>query len=96
MMIQKHIGLLGLRMRDKVSGMEGFVTSISFDLYGCVQAVLTPPGVDKDGNVNRGSWFDISRLSLLSDPRVMPVPAFDGASETVAAGAKGPAEKPLP
>lgn len=58
-----HINLLGLKAKDAVTGFSGVVTSISFDLYGCVQAIVTPP-VDKDGNAKDGRWFDIIRLHV--------------------------------
>ena len=35
--VQSHLSLLGFRALDIVSGFEGTVTSVSFELYGCVQ-----------------------------------------------------------
>lgn len=32
----KHIDLLGLKAEDKVTGFKGVITTLSFDLYGCV------------------------------------------------------------
>lgn len=43
------------------------VTTISFDLYGCVQAVVTPP-VGSGGEVNDGQWFDVTRLDVARSP----------------------------
>lgn len=34
MLIKKHLGLLGYKVKDKVSDYEGVVISMSFDLYG--------------------------------------------------------------
>ena len=46
---EQHFKLLGMKVKDKVTGYSGVVTSLSFDLYGCVQAVITPiTGKDKD------------------------------------------------
>lgn len=93
---QAHINLLGRKMRDRVTGFEGVVSSISFDLYGCVQAAVTPP-VDKDGKLPDGRWFDVQRLSDNGATGVMPVPAFDRAPKfgaTPEAHSHGPAEKP--
>lgn len=83
---------LGYKATDKVTGFSGVVTSVCFDLYGCVQAIITPPAVDgKD--LQTGSWFDINRLAL-SGERVMPVPDFgDIAPENYQ---KGAAHKPIP
>ena len=51
MIIKKHLDLLGLKVKDRVSDFEGVVISISFDLYGCVQADVRPFTTDKDGLV---------------------------------------------
>ena len=94
---QAHIDLLGKTAKDKVTGFTGTVSSVSFDLYGCIQAALTPT-VDKDGKTQDGHWFDIHRLALLSNDRVMNVPAFAMQPPTFGARPEththGPAEKP--
>jgi len=89
--LKKHVALLGLKVRDKVTGFEGVVSSVSFDLYGCVQAVVAPP-VKEDGTLPQGSWFDIARLKVLDLTPVVQLPDFN--SGYVAEGLKGPAEKP--
>jgi hypothetical protein len=89
--ILAHLGMLGFRVKDRVTGAEGIVTSVSFDLYGCVQAIVNP-GLDKDGKQRDQFWFDIARLETTSDGPVMAVPDFiEGA---MAEGRHGPAEKP--
>lgn len=88
---EKTLQLLGLRARDKVSGFEGVISSVHFDLYGCVQVVLAPEK-DKDGKMLDSHYFDIQRLDV-STVRVMPVPNFNKASEP-AQYDHGPAEKP--
>lgn len=93
---QAHIDLLGFRVRDCVTGLEGVITSICFDLYGCIQAAVQP-GLDKDGKPASGIWFDVNRLTALSPQRVMPVPGFDKPPKfgaTPATHTHGPAEKP--
>ncbi len=94
--MKKHIALFGLPVKDLVTGMEGVVTSISFDLYGCVQLLVTP-GLDNDGKQQDSHWFDVARMEVLDDTPVMPVPDFDApVAAAVAEGLKGPAEKPTP
>lgn len=88
------IDLLGLRAKDQVTGFAGTVTSVSFDLYGCVQ-VVRQPSVDKDGQPGEGRWFDVNRL-VVEQTRVMPVPDFSVALAQPTDYAKGPAEKSLP
>lgn len=92
-----HLDLLGKTARDRVTGFSGVVASISFDLYGCVQAVLTPP-IDKDGKPVQGCWFDVNRLDVTKHERVMPVPDFTMKVEFGATPQEhkhGPAEKPV-
>ena len=92
--MKRHMKLLGLPVKDLVTGTEGIVTSVSYDLYGCVQA-LVDPGLDKDGKRKDSRWFDVARLETTSDTPVMPVPDFDAPPEVaVAEGRKGPAERP--
>lgn len=90
-MINKHIALLGMKVEDKVTEFKGIVTLMSFDLYGCIQAVVTPP-ITKNQTKEDGQWFDISRIKILSKKRVMDIPNFE--SGAIAEGEKGAAMKP--
>lgn len=92
MNIKKHLDLLGHRVEDKVTGLTGTVTSIGFDLYGCIQAIVNP-GLDKDGKSRDSLWFDVARLKVLSDQPVMERPNYDFGPQ--AEGKQGAAEKPL-
>lgn len=92
-LIRETVDLLGLAATDKVTGYKGVIISVSFDLFGCVQAVLKPP-IDKDGKVQDGQWFDVQRLQLGSEPRVMAVPDFSAVATRPADYSHGPAEKP--
>jgi len=92
MNIEKHINLMGLPCTDKVTSLTGVITGISFDLFGCVQALLHP-GIDKDGKLQDPIWFDVSRLTIIGDIRVMDLPDFE--QGYIAEGKKGAAEKPV-
>jgi len=89
--LQKYLELLGMKAKDCVTGAEGVITSISFDLYGCIQAVVTP-GANADGKLESGRWFDVQRLKVTDKKSVMERPNFEHGP--VALGKKGPAEKP--
>lgn len=89
--VQKHLSILGHKVKDQVTQFEGVAASVCFDLYGCIQVALNP-GMGKDGKLQDCVWFDINRLVVLSKKPVMEVPNFDYGP--VADGAKGPAEKP--
>ena len=91
--VDTNLKLLGFKVKDKVTGFEGVVSSVSFDLYGCIQFVVTP-SVDKDGKAKDGRWFDVTRLEIESKDPVMSLPDFN--KGYIAEGKKGPAEKPLP
>lgn len=88
--VDKHIVLLGLSVRDAVTGFEGVVDCVSFDLYGCVQAGVIPKA--KDGEIKGSRWFDVTRLEVTSPTPVMSRPDFSAGY--IAEGRKGPAEKP--
>lgn len=85
-MLKKHVDLLGFVCKDKVTNFTGVITSISFDLHGCIQALVTP-GINKDKNLIGSNWFDINRLEIISNNPVMQIPEFEHD--------KGAAEKPL-
>jgi len=91
MKIQKHMKLLGMKVTDKVTGFAGVVTALSFDLYGCIQAIVTP-AAGKAGKQEESRWFDVQRLEATSRAPVMAIPNYEYGY--VAEGRKGPAEKP--
>jgi len=92
-MKNKHIAMLGKPGTDAVSGFSGIVTSVSFDLYGCVQAVLTPKA-DKKGDIKDGHWFDVARIKITNGKTVLTPPDFEAGY--VAEGRKGAASKTVP
>ncbi len=91
MKIQKHMELLGMKVRDKVTGFRGVVSSVTFDLYGCIQALVTPEA-GKAGKQEDSRWFDVQRLTVTSQAPVMALPDYEYGYP--AEGRKGPAEKP--
>ena len=92
--MKEHMKLLGLRVEDKVTGAEGVVTSISFDLYGCIQGLVNP-GLDEGGKPGDHLWYDVARLTITDPTPVMEVPDFnEQTTKAVAEGRKGPADKP--
>lgn len=74
-----------------MTGLKGVVASISFDLYGCVQAIVNP-GLAADGKLAESLWFDVNRLKVLDTMPVMDRPNFDFGYQ--AEGKQGAAEKP--
>lgn len=92
--MNKYMSKLGLKVKDSVTGFKGIVTSIGFDLYGCVQCVVTPV-LDKKAKKQEpedSRWFD-EKLLVVMDPKpVMPVPSFDFDDGVL--GVPGPENKP--
>ncbi len=75
--VRKHMSLLGHEVQDKITKQKGVCSSISFDLYGCIQAAITPK-VNKDGERHTSYWYDVSRLKVLNNKkRVMTLPNYD-------------------
>ena len=72
--IQDHLGLLGYRCRDLLTRFEGVVTSISFDVNGCVQALVLAGHDDKGGRIS--SWFDTKSLEKISHGPLVRQPNF--------------------
>lgn len=93
--IETTIALLGKRARDKITGIEGPIVSVGFDLYGCVTAIIER-GYDKDGKHIDNHWMDVQRLEVISDEVVIPVPAFHTRPELLKEYDHGAAEKPAP
>lgn len=95
--MKEHLDLLGLKVEDLVTGVHGVVTSVTFDLFGCIQALVNP-GVGKDGKPMDLMWFDVERLVVLSPNPVMPQPTFAAYTPGGKKGGnpKGPEHKPLP
>ena len=87
----KHIEILGKSVTDKVTNFSGIATSVSFDLYGCIQVVVTPL-VDEKGKCGESRWFDIRRLAVKGKKSVMKAPDFD--KGYISEGKKGAAPKP--
>lgn len=74
--IQKYLRLLGHKVRDIVTDVEGVVTSVTFDLYGCVQALVRVPPTKEMKEQDTAFWFDTKRLKVLTSRPVMPQPDF--------------------
>lgn len=74
-MIKENLKLLGMPVCDCTTKFVGVVSSVSFDLYGCVQAFVVPR-CGKDGKIGEGCWFDAKRLTLTATKPVMPQPSF--------------------
>jgi hypothetical protein len=97
-LVNESIQLLGRYGTDKITKVSGPITSICFDLYGCIQ-VCIERGLDKDGKRHESFWYDISRIDLEPEKnRVMALPTqyIDKTPASPSNYGHGPAEKPSP
>jgi len=85
------MSLLGMKVTDKVTGFKGVVTAISFDLFGCIQAIVTP-AVSEGSKQEDSRWYDVSRLKVESKKVVMEIPNYEYGY--VAEGKMGSMDKP--
>jgi hypothetical protein len=58
--------MMGLTVKDKISGWTGVVTGHCDYISGCDQLLVTPSGLKKDGTVPEGKWVDVQRLEVVS------------------------------
>lgn len=57
---------LGLKMRDKVTGLTGIITGKTEYITGCVQYCLRPP-VGVDGKMPDVFWIDEIQLEVMGE-----------------------------
>jgi hypothetical protein len=89
--VNESLKLLGCAAQDKVTRAEGIITTVSFDLFGCIQILITPR-VNKENKREDSGWYDIQRLKITNKTPVMEQPDFRWYKEN---SSKGPAEKPI-
>jgi hypothetical protein len=91
--VTESLALLGTVMRDKVTQFEGMVSTVGFDAYGCVQAILSPMQL-RDGKKQDGEWFDVKRLVPADDKKPKRIMDSPFAEPPAMGREKGPGEKP--
>jgi hypothetical protein len=75
--MRQHLALLGHHVRDVVTGTEGIVSSVSFDISGCVQGRVSPTKKVGEKELPQSYWFDTKRLTEIGDGQpVMDQPSF--------------------
>ena len=57
---------LGQEVKDRISGLQGIVTSITTFLYGCRRVGITPREI-KDGKPMEDCVIDEPQLEIISD-----------------------------
>lgn len=62
---------LGDRIRDRISGLTGIITSRSEHLFGCARYWLQPQE-HKDGKVGEGCWLDEDSIEVVEAGFIQP------------------------
>lgn len=62
--------MLGLNVRDRITGFAGIVTGHVAYISGCNQVLVVPP-VKPDGSLAESQWFDEQRVEVLSTNRLI-------------------------
>lgn len=75
MNMKEHLNLLGRVVHDYVTGCDGVVEKVGFDLYGRIQ-VFVLLAHTKGGVIEASYWCDISRIEAVSTMPVIPQPDF--------------------
>lgn len=75
-LVEDSLSWLGLRVGDKLTTFTGIISSISFDVSGCIQGYVRPEEC-KDGKMAEGYWLDLNRLEILSPNQIIK-PCFHG------------------
>ena len=77
---------LGMSVEDKITGVKGVVTGLSYFITGCSRA-----GIEIAGEVDKSVWIDTPRLKVLKK-RV-----FDfGEESKQIGGGRDPSARPSP
>jgi len=84
MIIEKSVDYLGKKVKDKITGRKGIVTSVCFDLYGCIQVVINGQKTNEKGEESTWGWIDINRLEVLKDKKIMERPDFSNKYKSIA------------
>lgn len=80
---------LGDKVRDKIGGFEGICIGRGEYLYGCVQVMVAPTKLAKEGKRADSEWFDEGRVEVVKR-NAQPRPA------SAAERAGGPLTEPAP
>ena len=65
------IDILGYEVKDVITGINGVATSMSFDLYGCVQILVRPGMKENEKGLPEAHWFDLNRVKITKKKRIM-------------------------
>jgi hypothetical protein len=61
--------VLGLKVRDRITGFEGMVTGRVQYITGCNQLLVQPPVKKKGGTFEEARWFDEDRMEAIPGKR---------------------------
>jgi hypothetical protein len=77
---------IGDRVSHRINGFSGIITGRTEYINGCIQHLVSPEALDKDGKIMEGQWIDeqnlvIKTVGVLPDPFVKTGKATSGGPE---------------
>ena len=72
-LIEKQIVKLGLKVKDKITGTEGVLINVSFNVFGTVEGLID---VSPEGSYEQSYWMDMKGLEVINKEPVMTQPDF--------------------
>jgi hypothetical protein len=82
---------IGDRVMHRINGFRGIVTGRTEYINGCIQLLVSPEKLDKDGKIMEGQWIDEQNLLIVTE-QFMEDP-FRGKSKATAGGPEGPSRR---
>ncbi len=64
----QYVEQLGYEARDKITGLKGVITSVSFDVSGCIQYLLLLK--PSEGKYPESYWLDVNRIEIFKKKRM--------------------------
>ena len=58
---------LGMEVKDKISGLQGIVTSVTEFLYGCKRLGVSPQALDEKGKPFEEAIIDEPQLNIIGN-----------------------------
>jgi hypothetical protein len=65
--------MLGLKAKDRITGLEGIITAKGDFQFAPERWELTPIKLGKDGSVLKSRWYDTQRLKTLGSKQIIDV-----------------------
>lgn len=59
---------MGSKVMDVLTGFKGIVVGYALHITGCDTVGIRPSNLDREGNIRKAEWVDVTRVKVLSGP----------------------------